>query len=289
MKTHHSIRLLAAVVFMGILSFTASAALIQLQLPYPEYGHVYNTDSGLAGGNPVPWCAPTATANSFQFLENHYPSILPGQPLTGGNVIGLRNSLATGWTNSGGIPRPGMIVGPNFLFATDQSWWEHKVWWIEDHAPANTIVFGGMIESDPSTWYRGGDLIQGSPTWNFLWQEVEDGENVEIKIDTGTSLAHVLTLTSMNFDDLNNNLMWDPNEPRMIDYIDPNNPSQLFWATVKNDLAGSRLQFWWNNGGANEARWVTIEGAYTESIPEPTVFGLLVLGMMTLLYRRLRA
>lgn len=288
MKTHQSIRLLAAVVFMGVLSFTASAALIQLQLPYLEYGHVYNTDSGMAGGNPVPWCAPTATANSFQFLEKHYPLILPGQPLTGGNVIGLRNQLATGWIGADNIQHPGMIVSPQG--SSDQSWWEHKVWWIEDHVPANTIVFGGMIESDPTSWYRGGDLIQGSPTWNFLWQEVADGEDVEIKIDIGTSVAHVLTLTSMNFDDINNNLVWDPGEARMIDYIDPNNPSQLFQATVSANLVGSRLEFWWNNGGANlPPRWATIEGAYTESVPEPTVLGLLVLGMLTLLHRRSRA
>jgi len=288
MKYYPRIRLLTAVLFAGVLIpvFTANAGWVTLQLPYAEYGHVYNTDSGLAGGNPVPWCAPTATANSFQFLESHYPAVY-GNSLTGGNVIGLRNTLATGWLSPGGTQRSGMVSSP--VGATDKDWWEHKVWYIEDYAP-NTTVFAGMIESNPAGWHRGGDLVWGSPTWDFLWNEVADSEDVELKIDIGTSVAHALTLTSMKFDDQDGDLQWDLGEARDIDYLDPNNPSQLFTGAVQQNLAGTRLQFWWNNGAGGANQWATIEGAYTESpIPEPAVLSLLVLGIVALLRRRLFA
>ena len=274
-----------AVVLAGILIPVAAvnAGTVQIQLPYVEFGHVYNTDTGLAGGIPVPWCAPTATANSFQFLESHYPAVY-GNKLTGGNVINMRNKLATGWLSPGGVQRGGMIIGVQG--ASNRSWWENKVWYIEDYAPGTT-VFAGMVETDPTGWHRGGDLIWGSPIWQWLWQELLDGEDVEIGIDIGTSIGHALTLTSMSFNDLDGDLQWDPNETRNIDYLDPNNPSMLFTGAVQQNLVGGRLQFWWNNGGANPNGWATIDLAYSESIPEPAALSVLVLGVVAMLRRRL--
>jgi hypothetical protein len=137
------------------------------------FGPLYNTDTGLANGNPVNYCAPTATANTFQFLENS-PRWFPSGGLTGGNLIQLRDHLANGWVSPTGTQRNGMMVGPGGV--NDQSWWENMVWWLEDYGPINKLTIGGMVESDPSTWYRGGDLVQGSPTWDSSGRRFRPGE-----------------------------------------------------------------------------------------------------------------
>jgi hypothetical protein len=257
---------------------TAQAVWVGIQKDYNLYGHVYNTDNGLVTGNPMPWCAPTATINSFRYLEQKYPSVYDTL-LTKGDIVGSRNQLVNGWDQ-----RPGMGVGG----ATAQSWWENKVWWIEDNAPGTT-VFEGMVFYDPSTWYRSEDLVQGYPTWGFMYEQLGMCQDVEIGIQpVYTGEGHALTLTSLLFDDMNGNQMWDPGETQKIDYLDPNNPTQLFQAT---DLAlvGERLQFTWNNGGANPNTLVYIDLAYSESIPEPATLLLLLCSVGLMLRRRTSA
>ena len=283
MKTKF-LALACAGVLVSLLTANAQPGWIQVSFPWASYGHVYNTDTGGAGGIGQNWCAPTATANSFVFLETQYPQVYHNW-LTGGNPVTMRNSLANGWLSPGGLQRPGMIVGGGG--SSFQSWWENKVWYIEDYAP-NTTTFAGMVESDPTLWYRGGDLTRGSPTWGFLWRELSDGEDIEIGIDLGTSTGHALTLSSMKFQDGNSNGMWDPGEARQIDYVDPNNPMNTYWATVQPNLVGGRLQFWWNNGGANPAQWATIDLAYAESVPEPAALSLLAFGAAALMIFRRR-
>ena len=224
MKVNQRIGLVATVVLAGIVIAKAQDNWVTIQLPYADYGHVYNTVNGQANGVPIGYCAPTATANSFVFLENHYQSIYQGMLLNGGTAINLRDSLALGWNSPGGIGRPGMY-NPGLGGSTDQSWWEYKVQYIEDFAP-NTTVFGGMTTDNTAGWFHGGDLTAGSPTWGYLWKEVSDAENVEIKIwANDMDSAHALTLSSMKFNDnVIANGVWDVGEARMMDYVDPNNP-----------------------------------------------------------------
>ncbi len=94
MKVYQRVGLIAAVMSAGVL--TANAGWITQQLPFADYGQVYNTDSGLPGGNAVVWCAPTATINSFVFLQTYYPQIY-GNNLMSGNAIQTRNALESGW------------------------------------------------------------------------------------------------------------------------------------------------------------------------------------------------
>lgn len=253
---------------------------VVLQLPYADYGHLYNTANGMLGGGAKPYCAPTATANSFQFLENHYPSIYTGSPLTGGNLLQLRDSLATGWTGLDGVQHTGMVP-PAALGATWQDWWEHKVWWIEDYAPGTT-TFKGMVEIDPANWYQGTNLTLGKTTWDFLWGEISHGENVEIGIDFQETPGHALTLSSMKFFDANSNGVWDNGEAREIDYLDPNDPTQLYWGAVSNNLKNGRLEFLWQNSFMPVAKLATIELAYCESVPEPSGLIALAAGLTAL-------
>ncbi len=140
-----------------------------------------------------------------------------------------------------------------------------------------------MIQGDdPTTWYLGSALTAAAPTWQYLWGEVGDAEDIELKIDTGTSTAHAITLTGMKFNDTNGDGQWDNGETADIIYSDPNAPAAAFTAQVTLGVDG-RLHFTWN------AENVSIQGAFCESVPEPSVLSLLVLGLVALLRRRLFA
>jgi len=283
MKMYQQIGLAAAVVCAG--SVTANAGWVSLQLPYADYGHVYNTDNGMANGNPIGYCAPTATANSFVFLEKYYPNIYGGNPLSGGNAIALRNSLATGWWYNA-MWRNGMY-NPITLGSSDQDWWDYKVQYIDDFAP-NTTIYKCWTTDNTLGWLHPEDITAAFPTWGNLWTEISDGEDVEIKIYAGDmDQAHALTLTSMSFLDANGNGTWDPGEQRMIDYLDPNNPTQLFAGNVFDALDGGKLEFHWSNGGANNPADVDIYMALSESpVPEPSLLSLLALGLLLAMRRR---
>ncbi len=302
---------IAAVAATACLAAPAQADWLTIDKPYNLYGHLYNTDDGTSTGTPKPWCAATATVNSFVYLQNKYPGYYDNK-LTPDGPVNARNQLVNGWVNDQNVSRSG-TGGP----CSDKDWWEHKVWWLEDHGVGGTIVHG-MVTVDPSGWHRADALTLGFPTWQFLWTELEKCQDIEIGIDPldESGDGHALTLTSMKFDDddgdmawqpnepfvdndnnamfssgdtytdLNGNQQWDLNEAAQIDYIDPNNPTQKFWVDVVLDANG-RLLFTWTNGGANPDTPVVLDLAYVESVPEPATIVLLIgSGCVALLRRR---
>ncbi len=248
------------------------ATTISVQLPYNKFGHVWNTNDGTSRGTSVGYCAPTATVNSFKFLENMYPNVYDNK-LTNRDIIQTRDDLVG---LMGTCPNTG---------TQPKNWWEGKIQWIEDHAPGRTS-YGGMVMPfiDVSTWNKKDLLSNTFPTFNWLFQQLKDGEDVELAI-YGSNFGHALTLTSLKFEDSMDdssfqNGIWDPGvELAQIDYLDPNNPTQLFWSDLSLNLDGS-LNFLWNNGGANTPENVYIGLAFKESpIPEPSaVLGILVIG-----------
>jgi len=93
----------------------------------------------------------------------------------------------------------------------------------------------------------------------------------------------------MHWDDLNGNNQWDPaTEWGDIDYIDGNNPVAAFESPLSYNAGLGRLEFSWNNGGANPVTPVYMDLAYVESIPEPTALAIVVPLLALLLSRRTR-
>jgi len=270
------VAVLSCVVLFGS---TARADWVEIQKDYNLYGHVYNTDDGTSTGTGISCCCPTATINSFRYLEQKYPGLYDTK-LTKGNIVVARDTLANGWD-----ARPGMGCP-----STYKDIWENKVWYIEDNAP-DTTVFSGMVNANIAGWYRAEDLVGGAyPTWDYLWEELGKCEDIEIGIQPlETGDGHCLTLTSLKFNDENDNGVWDTTEARKIDYLDPNNPSQLFEADLLVGVGG-RFEFTWHNGGANPQQLVYIDLAYAESpIPEPGMFLMLGAGILALLFRKRKA
>jgi hypothetical protein len=252
----------------------ARADYIGPQLPFNQFGHLANSG---------PLCAPTATINSFVYLDNLNPKLklLPGAG-TAGDLASSRDMLANGWTFNG-QPR----AGTGGCGASEQAWWEGKAHWVTDFAQA-PVTLGGMVNEPANTiknWFDGDSLISGFPTWDYLLTELLNKEDVELNlIALDNSFAHAVTLTSLMFDDTNQNGMWDVGETRKVDYLDPNNPTQLFDATLTRGTNGC-LDFTWNNGGANTPAGVCVDAAFAESVPEPTSLVLLLPAVLALLWR----
>jgi len=157
--------------------------------------------------------------------------------------------------------------------------------WCIDFAGVN-LTFAGMDIGATNFSFRPELVKQGPPSWDFMWGELKDREDVELNIQysIGTNwYGHAVTLTSLKFDDLNNptkNGHWDPGEARMIDYLDPNNNTNVIWANLVE--TNGFLGFKWDNG-INDAQNVWIVGAFAESIPEPATVAVLSLGSAVLL------
>ncbi len=234
------------------------------------------------------------------YLMNKYPHIYGKTELLtdyNGGGIGLsdlatdRNMLANGWQNRDGVSRS----GTGTTGASLQSFWEAKAYWVHDWAPGTTIL-DGMVKTalDLTAWYAGSVLENAFPTWDFLWKELGHGEDVELTIyGLDDSFAHALTLTSLKFEDGNNNGLWDSGEQRKIDYLDPNNPTQFFESVLEVQGDGS-LKFNWHNDDANTAKDVYIRAAYSESpaVPAPSCVAALVgmgaTGLVVVVRRRHR-
>ena len=80
---------------------------------------------------------------------------------------------------------------------------------------------GGTVnEPAPTiaTWFKSDLLTTDFPTWDFLLGELIHQEDIELNlIALDNSFAHAVTLTSLMFDDTNNNKEWDAGEARKID------------------------------------------------------------------------
>lgn len=263
---------------------------IYREMPLIEFGSVKNNRAS-------PICAAVATANSFVYLQNHYPDIYGQSLILDGNPEHTVIALAYGWENSSGIVRSGMYGHDNPFHPQDI--WEQKVHFIEDFSPGTTI-FDGQIKVpetiDLFSWHRGEILEDKYPTWNFLWRQIEHGEGVEIGICPigGGGTGHVLTLTDLSFNDaedggLYDNGRWDLGEPRKISFLDPN-PNILGIQHQITDITSDRLddglQFnWWVYNGTYEITFAFSESAVP--LPLPGALWLLGSGLAILLgFRR---
>ena len=233
------------------------------------FGTLNQANVGANGNGGVNnFCAPTATMDSFIWLANAYPSIY------GNSLMGGQGS----WLGAAQL-----LAGPLYMNTdvnngtTEGNWVNGKMNYINTYAPGTTI-FAGM-DSDNTVNRPAWDL-NANPTVNFLLQELRAGEDVELGIDPTTGVGHVLTLTGLTWNDADNNGGFNLGDTLTLNTIDPANPlvNTLLTLNPGNPMTVS--------GGAYNNYLLT--GALAESIPEPTSFGLMMLGGLLGLCRLLR-
>ncbi len=188
-------------------------------------------------------CALTSLINSFQYLQQIAPGNYPNNNLTGGagtaNAITSRNQL-DGNIISGGS---GGDQGDT---------WNAKLNWFNTHGGTAGTTFAGVTansrtDADYSVGLGNMAFQQsGTQIWNFLIQQLNEGEDVEIGM-----FDHMVTLMGARTTGGSANL------PSLAEIIDPNFTSP-----------GGTGQGGMSNGPAGE--WVT--ASYS------TYFGLVQLG-----------
>jgi hypothetical protein len=116
------------------------------------------------------------------------------------------------------------------------------------------------------------------PTWQFLYNELKDGEDIEILITDG-NWGHYLTVTGFSWNDADGDKTVDANEGATIFYIDP--AGNATNSPISQQVLGGQLFVSYPN--FNNASLVM---AVSESVPEPATLSLLALGGLAMIRRR---
>jgi hypothetical protein len=219
-------------------------------------------------------CGPTAAANSFFFLQKTNPELygtgLVGQG-TYDDLKAVANTLATPLYMDCALCNGGTDI---YKFI------DGKKAFIEAHAPGRTTYKNRTVFADDT---------YADPTWQFLFNELMDEEDVELLLSyhDGTDYkndqdkfygGHFVTVTGMNWTDADMDSIIDAAENAMFSFIDPGTGTErtfsLFHSTFGLDT---------NYGANGTIIGASISAIVSESpIPEPETIALLVVGLLGL-------
>ncbi|MFG0252288.1 MAG: hypothetical protein ACF8NJ_05375, partial [Phycisphaerales bacterium JB038] len=195
----------------------ASGAIYEVQKDIDLYGNLNQND--IPGNIGASACGPAAAVNSFVYLENAYPgfyntSLVPvqGQDLDGdGDVDRYDDMIAAAQT----------LISPGYMntqvgvgtYHDDFIWGKYQ--YIEQAVPGMT-VYEAQDYWDWTNHARPDWVDPIYPTWDFLFTELLDCEDVELLLSWSGG-GHYVTLTSLYLDDANNNGIIDFVEDAYID------------------------------------------------------------------------
>jgi hypothetical protein len=246
---------LGGVVMVGLTSLAQSTN-YSIDLSGLGYGNISQNTPGIINGANA--CVPTATVNSFFFLQNYLgiSGLGPGNgQLTLGNATNAVNEL-------------GVDMQMGFGGVTDANFITGKLKYLTDHGLTNTIKME----------WESVNVGGVTPTWKWIYQQLMATQDVEIGFMwDDTSEGHCVTVSSFSFDDLNGNGIIDINETATLDFYDPWDGQHYVGNLTMN---GNFLKLSYVGGGAGPfpGAWGNIDIAVAESVPEPSTFSLLVIG-----------
>ena len=209
------------VVVACIVAANASAAIDVHVWKDPQlYGNLNQHDVDSDWGDVA--CVPTAMVNSFVYLQNAYPNVYDNlliPDLDGDGDLDDYDDMITVARTLADYMDLAIDVG---VYPGWAAYGKQK--YLEEVAPGKTIYHGQSVYgwrtapgSAPS-WFE--VLPSGLfPTWEFIYGQLADCEDVEIFVYYTSGGGHALTLTSFYWDDDGDNVI-EQGEAG-IDYIDP--------------------------------------------------------------------
>jgi hypothetical protein len=220
-------------------------------------------------------CVPTATMNSFTWLQNAYPAIFG---LDGTGLPALQGGQVS-WTAAAGLLASPLYMNTSANNGTTiANWIGGKVSYLNAYAPGK-ITFAGMdslVAAANRPWWD----QNANPTVNFLLQELQAGEDVELGIYPLDMVGHALTLTGLTWNDADNSLTFNGPDTLTLNTIDPAAPNGT---TPLILTPGNPMKI---SGGIYDG--YTLQVALAESpVPEPASFSLVILGGLVGLRRLL--
>jgi hypothetical protein len=270
-------RTLAIMAVISLSVYGAGATIYHVQETLNDFGTI--DESTVSPGLGTNSCVPTATMNSFIFLQNEYQSILGNDAF--GNPV-LQGGQGS-WVNAADLLAGASYMNTDVTNGTTiANWIGGKVSYLNTFAPGK-ITFEGM-ESLSAAGSRPVWDTNANPTVSFLLQMLQTNEDVELgiyptsdksEIEMSPSIGHALTLTGLTWNDVQGNGTFDLGDSLTLDTIDPFNPN-----------VDTQLQL--QPGNPMTISGVNYNGYYlmvalAESVPEPATAGLLLLGVGALL------
>jgi len=223
-------------------------------------------------GNGAMSCVPAATMNSFTWLQNAYPSVY-GLDI---NNFPVLQGGAGSWQAAATL-----LAGPQYMNTspnngtTIANWIFGKVSYLNTFAPGAT-TFEGMdslsLAVNRPVWDT-----NANPTVNFLLQELQAGEDVELGIMPADNVGHALTLTGLTWNDADNSGTFNGLDTLTLNTIDPANPgvNTLLTLAPGNPMTITSLNY----------QNYVLDVALAES-PEPATWSLVALGVAALIANR---
>jgi hypothetical protein len=255
--------------------------------PLNDFGTINQTNVGAnCPGDGNNYCAPTATMNSFIYLQNAFPQVYDNDLYVASTTQGYYSggtfvsTPGTYYDTDAGLLAQMMLTGA-CSGTTYSNFIAGKVNYINTYAPGTTYFQGMSLFANPDgvNWITSGQ----APTAQFLAAMLGQGEDTELLIFPAAGIGHVLTLASIDFNTVTNSGTIDGIDPAGGVYFDYDITVTGGAITFTGGVAG-------DNDDPNNYTGYTLGAAVSESptIPEPATLSLLLLGGAGILARRIR-